>query len=110
MHQTLVETDEQAAMLGVGGGFAQIYAPDGRPLCDPLPPTEEGLLVAEIDLGDIAVAKSFADPVGHFSRPDVTRLLWNRRPQRKVEEVASESAEEIPAEPPCHDVHDNEQP
>lgn len=96
MHEMLVETDEQAEMLKVGGGFAQVYAPDGRPLCDPLDPGEDGLLFAELDLGAIAVAKSFADPVGHYSRPDVTRLLLNRRPQRRVEEFTTESFEELP--------------
>jgi len=25
-------------------------------------------------------AKLVADPVGHYARPDVTRLLWNRQP------------------------------
>ncbi len=86
MYDLLVETDEQAALIEVGGGYAQIYAPDGRPLCEPLAHTEEGLLFADIDLGTIAIAKSFADPVGHYSRPDVTRLLLNREPQPTVED------------------------
>lgn len=90
MYDLLVENEEQAALISVGGGWAQIYAPDGSPICDPLPEAEEGLLFAEIDLGAIAVAKSFADPVGHYSRPDVTRLLLNRRPQPKVEELTPE--------------------
>lgn len=106
MHELLVQTEEQAAMLKLGGGFAQIYAPDGRPLCKPLAPTEEGLMVAEIDFGAITVAKSFADPVGHYSRPDIARLLLNRRPQRRVEELAPESFEELPLNPPNRDVND----
>ena len=108
MHEMLVDTDEQAEMLEVGGGFAQIYAPDGRPLSEPLAPTEEGLLFAEIDLGAIAVAKSFADPVGHYSRPDVTRLLLNRRPQRRVEEFSVEMAEEYPLAPEIHQTSDED--
>lgn len=44
---------------------------------------------ADIDLGVIAIAKSFADPVGHYSRPDVTRLLLNREPQPTVEDFES---------------------
>ena len=43
------------------------------------------LLFADIDLGAITIAKSFADPVGHYSRPDVTRLLFNPQVQDKVE-------------------------
>ncbi len=97
MHDTLVENDRQAQLLKVGGGFAQIYAPDGSPMCDGLAPAEEGLLYAEIDLGAIAVAKSFADPVGHYSRPDVTRLLLNRCPQPKVEVFTPELTEEVAA-------------
>jgi len=33
----------------------------------------------------IAIAKSAADPAGHYSRPDVTRLLVNRSPAPRVE-------------------------
>ena len=98
MYDLLVETEEQAELLNVGGGFAQIYAPDGRPVCEPIPETEEGLLIAEIDLGAIAIAKSFADPVGHYARPDVMRLLLNRNQQPKVEEFSAEGFEEVSAE------------
>jgi aliphatic nitrilase len=51
-------------------------------------PDQEGLLVAEIDLGAIGVAKNAADPAGHYSRPDVTRLLLNKKPYKRVEEFA----------------------
>lgn len=95
MYDLLVEDEKQAALINVGGGFAQIYAPDGSPMCEQLPESEEGLLFAEIDLGAIAIAKSFADPVGHYSRPDVARLLLNRRPQHRVEELVDEKMEEV---------------
>ena len=98
MHDLMVTDEGQAALINVGGGFAQIYAPDGSPMCDPLPETEEGLLFADIDLSAIAVAKSFADPVGHYSRPDVTRLLLNRNAQPKVERFFAEPMEEIVTE------------
>jgi aliphatic nitrilase len=98
MYDLLVENEDQAALLSVGGGFAQIYSPDGAPMCESLPETEEGILFADIDLGAIAIAKSFADPVGHYSRPDVTRLLLNRSPQARVEEFTAEMTEAIVAE------------
>ena len=98
MIDLLVETDEQAALIEVGGGFAQIFAPDGRAMCDPLPADRDGLLFAELDLGAIAIAKSFADPVGHYSRPDVARLQLNRSPQPRVEEFSLESEEADVAE------------
>jgi aliphatic nitrilase len=87
MIETMVDTPLQAELLLEGGGYAQIFGPDGRPLCDALPPNEEGLLFADIDLQAIAIAKSFADPVGHYSRPDVMRLQLNRQPQPCVERL-----------------------
>jgi aliphatic nitrilase len=65
-------------MLGIGGGHARIFAPDGSPLGVPLAEHEEGLVVADIDLGMISLAKAAADPSGHYSRPDVTQLLLNK--------------------------------
>ena len=65
-------------MLRIGGGYARIYAPDGSPLGTPLAEDEEGLVVADIDLGMISLAKAAADPSGHYSRPDVTQLLLNK--------------------------------
>jgi len=63
-----------------GGGFSMIYGPDGRPLNERLPEHEEGIVYAEIDLAACQAAKLVADPVGHYARPDVTRLLWNPQP------------------------------
>lgn len=96
MYDLLVETEAQAEMISIGGGFAQIYAPDGSPMCENLPETEEGLLFADIDLGAIAVAKSFADPVGHYARPDVTQLWINRHPQNRVEEFSPQESDPDP--------------
>ncbi|MEP3277218.1 MAG: carbon-nitrogen hydrolase family protein [Stappiaceae bacterium] len=68
----------------VGGGYTKIYAPDGQSIGSELAHTEEGLVTADIDLAMIAVAKAAADPAGHYSRPDVTRLMLNTKPQRPV--------------------------
>jgi nitrilase len=65
-------------LLLPGGGFARIYGPDGAPLGTVLREDEEGFVVADIDLGMISLSKSAADPSGHYSRPDVTRLLLNK--------------------------------
>ncbi|NML42309.1 carbon-nitrogen hydrolase family protein [Ramlibacter sp. G-1-2-2] len=81
----LLCTDEtKRQLLREGGGFARIYAPDGSPLGTPLPETEEGLVIADLDLGLISLAKAAADPAGHYSRPDVTRLLLNKTPGDRV--------------------------
>ena len=38
----------------------------------------------EKELDNITLAKSAADPAGHYSRPDVTRLLLNKTPGDRV--------------------------
>jgi aliphatic nitrilase len=101
MIELMVETDDQAELLLPGGGHAQIYAPDGSPLCETLGEQEEGILYADIDLGAIAVAKSFADPVGHYARPDVTRLLLNRAARSPVEDGSRESWRDVEAGAPA---------
>lgn len=73
------------SLCPTGGGFARIYAPDGRSIGANLDPHTEGLVLAEIDLSLIPYAKASADPAGHYSRPDVTRLLFNNKPSRRVE-------------------------
>jgi nitrilase len=40
---------------------------------------------ARLDLAAIGVAKNAADPAGHYSRPDVVRLLFNNKPAKRVE-------------------------
>ncbi len=92
-------------LLLEGGGFAQIYAPDGQLMHAPLPEGEEGLVYADIDLGMIALAKAAADPAGHYARPDVTRLLLDKTPGDRVipaRRAASEVArgtDDAPAAP-----------
>ncbi|KAE9963776.1 hypothetical protein EG328_011068 [Venturia inaequalis] len=60
-----------------GGGFSQIFGPDGRPLAKTLDAGEEGIVTAVIDLKDIDYAKAMIDTVGHYSRPDLLSLLVN---------------------------------
>ena len=81
------ETEDQRALLGGdgGGGSSRIYAPDGQIISNLLPHNEEGIVYAEIDLSMIPLAKAAADPSGHYSRPDATRLLFDKRPQPAVE-------------------------
>lgn len=86
MIDMLCDSPDKEELLRAGGGFAMVFGPDGQPLADPLPEDEEGLVYADIDLGMISIAKSAADPVGHYSRPDVTRLLLNTSESPRVEQ------------------------
>jgi aliphatic nitrilase len=72
----------------MGGGFTRIYGPDGSPLAEPIPEDQEGILYADLDLGMIPLAKAAADPSGHYSRPDVTRLMLNQTPGDRVIQFA----------------------
>jgi nitrilase len=58
-----------------GGGAAAVYGPDGYRLTAPIDEHTDGFAVAEIDLAMIEGAKVFADPAGHYFRPDVARLV-----------------------------------
>lgn len=83
----VADTAEKADLLPVGGGSAAIFGPDGRSLGNRLRPDEEGLVIAEIDLSAITLAKAAADPAGHYARPDVTRLLLNTEPATPVQRL-----------------------
>jgi nitrilase len=98
MIDELCDRPDKHALLHVGGGHAAIFGPDGSSIAEKLPPEQEGLLMAEIDLGAIGVAKNAADPAGHYSRPDVTRLLLNKKPQRRVEPFALPVDSVMPSE------------
>ncbi|MBR1176986.1 carbon-nitrogen hydrolase family protein [Bradyrhizobium sp. KB893862 SZCCT0404] len=84
MVEILCTDETKKVLLREGGGFARIYAPDGQLLHEPLPENTEGIVYADIDLGMIALAKTAADPAGHYSRPDVTRLVLDKTPGDRV--------------------------
>jgi aliphatic nitrilase len=82
-----IATDEGLLKFLKGGICTGIVAPYGLYLDGPLP-EGEGMAVAEIDLNAIVRQKNVLDTVGHYSRPDILRLLIDRSPHEIVEEVA----------------------
>lgn len=57
----------------VGGGDSAVYGPDGRRMTEPLGMDVEGFVYADLDMEELVSIRRYADPVGHYSRPD---LLW----------------------------------
>jgi len=75
-----------------GGGYARIFGPDTTLLSEVLPPDQEGIVYADIDLAFIDVANYFFDPVGHYSRPDVFDVTIDRRHKPAFREVVGHDA------------------
>jgi nitrilase len=67
-------------------GGSAIIGPLGDYLAGPLHDAE-GLLTAELDMRELARARFDFDPVGHYSRPDVFRLVVNEAPTANVDFV-----------------------
>ncbi|KAL6699303.1 hypothetical protein J3F84DRAFT_365470 [Trichoderma pleuroticola] len=95
LHSTAVISQPSIERLGVeqtplfnqpGGGNARIYGPDGRLLTFDLPPSEEGMVYADLDMSLITKEKGFLDNCGHAGKPE---LLWLGRNASQQEPVRS---------------------
>ena len=64
-------------------GGSVIVSPLGNVIAGPLY-GEEGILYADLDMGEIVRSKVDFDVVGHYSRPDVFQLTVNERPAEPV--------------------------
>jgi nitrilase len=74
----------------IGGGHSAIYGPDGRCLTKSLPPDQEGFIYADLPMDMLVSMRHFADPVGHYSRPE---LLWLGVDAREKNHVRAEGGE-----------------
>ena len=53
-------------------GHTCIYAPDGEPMCDPVPEGQEGIAYAVVDLDKLPEYKYYIDPAGHYGNKNLT--------------------------------------
>ncbi len=67
-------------------GGSAIVGPLGEVLAGPLWDAE-GILYAELDMGAVVRARFDFDPMGHYARPDVFRLVVDERPRPPVTSV-----------------------
>ena len=74
---------EQAPDILANGGSC-IASPDGEWIIEPVL-HKEGLICETLDFNRIYEERQNFDPVGHYSRPDVTKLIVNRERQSAVE-------------------------
>ncbi|MBO7742798.1 carbon-nitrogen hydrolase family protein [Paenibacillus sp. MWE-103] len=68
-------------------GGSAIVGPLGDYVAGPLY-DREGLLVAELDLGEVVRGRFDFDVAGHYGRPDIFRLTVDRREQANVHAIA----------------------
>ncbi len=73
---------EKAPNILADGGSC-IAGPDGEWLVEPVV-NSEGLIYHTLDFNRVLEQRQNFDPVGHYSRPDVTRLIVNRERQSTV--------------------------
>jgi len=75
------ELKEMPVVMCRGGSV--IVSPLGNVIAGPLF-GEEGILYADLDMGEITRSKVDFDVVGHYARPDVFQLLVNESPAEPV--------------------------
>jgi nitrilase len=79
----LNEILEKAPEVLADGGSC-IAGPDGEWILEPVV-NKEGLIYQTLDFNRVYGERQNFDPVGHYSRPDVTKLYVNRERQSTVE-------------------------
>ncbi|NKI31641.1 carbon-nitrogen hydrolase family protein [Croceivirga thetidis] len=68
----------------LSNGGSCIASPDGKWLMEPVT-FKEGIFYETLDFNRVLEERQNFDPVGHYSRPDVTKLVVNRERQSTIE-------------------------
>ena len=68
----------------LANGGSCIAAPNGEWLVEPVV-DKEGLIYHTLDFNRVLEERQNFDPVGHYSRPDVTKLRVNRKRQSTID-------------------------
>lgn len=67
----------------LANGGSCIAGPDGEWIEEPVL-HKEGLIIANLDFNRVLEERQNFDPVGHYSRPDITQLIVNRDRQSTI--------------------------
>ena len=89
---------EKIAGFNVGGGHAGIIDPAGNLLTELLPPDQEGILYADIDLSQLISARYLIDCSGHYGKGSVAQVVYNQEPQQAVRFLGKSQDNFIPFE------------
>ena len=80
-----LEFSDRPDMMTTGGGWTAIIGPNGQIIAGPHEGSEEKLVIADLDPGEIVFAKFTYDSAGHYARPDVFTLHINTEKQSIAE-------------------------
>lgn len=95
-----MNTSQGPLMSAPGGGNAAIFGPDGRKLTEDVDSTKDAIVYANLDMDEITRIKMFADPMGHYSRPDLMWLGTNKEVKKMLNVNAALAEAITPMTPP----------